>query len=71
MHINTFDLVLAGFGDVRSTDALPYLVLAYSVFFVVIFAYVISLSRRQARVRDDLTLLRQAVDEQLNANEQR
>ncbi len=64
MHIDTYGLLLAGFGNVKSTDALPYLVLAYTVFFVVIFAYVISLSRRQSRVQDDLALLRRAVDEE-------
>jgi len=64
VHIDTYGLLLAGFGNVKSTDALPYLVLAYTVFFVVIFAYVISLSRRQSRVQDDLALLRRAVDEE-------
>jgi len=63
MRVDTLALILAGFGNVKSTDALPYLVLAYSVFFVVIFAYVISLSRRQSRVQDDLALLRKAIDE--------
>jgi CcmD family protein len=64
MRVDTLALILAGFGNVKSTDALPYLVLAYSVFFVVIFAYVISLSRRQSRVQDDLALLRKAIDEE-------
>jgi len=73
MHIDTyiFGLIMAGFGNVRPTDALQYLALAYTIFFVAIFAYVISLSRRQARVRDDLAVLRQAVDVQLAANERK
>jgi len=64
MRVDNLALILAGFGNVKSTDALPYLVLAYSVFFVVIFAYVISLSRRQSRVQDDLALLRKAINEE-------
>lgn len=49
---------------IQSADFLPYLTAAYAVFFVVIFAYVLSLSRRQARVQDDLALLRRALDEE-------
>ena len=73
MHIDTYTLglIMAGFGNVRSTDALQYLALAYTVFFVAIFAYVISLSRRQARVRDDLAVLRRAVDEEKARTEAR
>ena len=48
----------------QANGALPYLVAAYALFFLVIFAYVMSLSRRQARVQDDLALLRQAIDEE-------
>jgi len=62
---------MAGFGNVRPTDALQYLALAYTIFFVAIFAYVISLSRRQARVRDDLAVLRCAVDEEKARTEAR
>lgn len=47
-------------------EVLPYLALAYALFFVVIFAYVMTLSRRQADVQDDLALLQQAVDEEKN-----
>jgi CcmD family protein len=73
MHIDTytFGLIMAGFGNVRSTDALQYLALAYTVFFVAIFAYVISLSRRQTRVRDDLAVLRRVVDEEKARTEPR
>jgi len=73
MHIDTytFGLIMAGFGNVRSTDALQYLALAYIIFFVAIFAYVISLSRRQARVCDDLAVLRRAVDDQLTTHERK
>jgi len=73
MHIDTytFGLIMAGFGNVRPTDALQYLALAYTIFFVAIFAYVISLSRRQARVRDDLAVLRRAVDEERARTEAR
>lgn len=49
---------------VHTNDVLLYLALAYTIFFVVIFAYTISLSRRQARVQSDLTLLRHALDEE-------
>lgn len=49
---------------VHTSEFLPYLALAYALFFLVIFAYVISLSRRQARVQDDITLLRRALDEE-------
>lgn len=48
----------------HTNDVLLYLTLAYTVFFVVIFAYTVSLSRRQSRVRDDLNLLRRALDEE-------
>ena len=48
----------------QANDALPYLAASYALFFLVIFAYVMSLSRRQARVQDDLALLRQAIDEE-------
>lgn len=48
----------------HTNDVLLYLALAYTIFFVVIFAYTISLSRRQARVQSDLTLLRHALDEE-------
>ena len=48
-------------------NALPFLALAYALFLLVIFAYVLSLSRRQARVQDDLALLRQAIDEERRA----
>lgn len=48
----------------HTNDVLLYLALAYTIFFVVIFAYTISLSRRQARVQSDLTLLRRALDEE-------
>ena len=47
-----------------TSQALPYLALAYAVFFVVIFGYVMSLSRRQSRIQDDLAVLRRALDEQ-------
>jgi len=57
-------LIMDTFGNVHSTNAMQYLVIAYTVFFVAIFAYVISLSRRQARVRDDLALVRRAIDEE-------
>lgn len=50
---------------IQGGDALPYLAIAYALFFLVIFAYVISLTRRQARAQEELTLLRQAVDEEL------
>ena len=46
------------------SGSLVYLAAAYALFFVVIFAYVMSLSRRQARVQDDLALLRRAIDEE-------
>jgi len=47
-----------------SSGSLVYLAVAYALFFVLIFAYVLSLSRRQERVQDDLVLLRQAVEEE-------
>ncbi len=49
-----------------AANALPYLAVAYALFFVVIFAYVISLSRRQSSVQADLALLRQAIEEEKN-----
>lgn len=49
---------------VHAGDVLPYLAVAYALFFLVIFAYVVSLSRRQADVQADLALLRQAVEEE-------
>lgn len=52
----------------HASDALPYLAIAYAVFFVAIFAYVISLSRRQSSVQADLRLLRQAIEEEKNRN---
>jgi CcmD family protein len=48
----------------QANGALPYLAAAYALFFLAIFAYVMSISRRQARVQDDLALLRQAIDEE-------
>lgn len=48
----------------HTNDVLLYLSLAYTLFFVVIFAYTVSLSRRQVRVQQDLTLLRSALDEE-------
>ena len=53
---------------VQTSDFLPYLALAYALFFLVIFAYVISLSRRQASVSADLALLRRALDEEKRGN---
>ncbi len=53
-----------GHTHVNSTDALPYLAAAYALFFVVIFAYAVSLSRRQARVQSDIALLRRVLDEE-------
>lgn len=52
----------------QTGEVLPYLALAYALFFIVIFTYVISMSRRQRRVQDDLTIIRRALeDEQANA----
>lgn len=39
-----------------------YLALAYAVFFVVLFVYILSLSRRQHRVEKDLVIVRQALE---------
>ncbi len=49
---------------VDNNAALPYLAVAYALFFVVIFAYTISLSRRQSRVQQDVALLRRAIEEE-------
>ena len=59
-------ILASGFGPVhvRPGDALPYLALAYSVFFVVVFVYIIALSRRQARVQRDLAVLQQVIDDE-------
>jgi CcmD family protein len=59
-------ILASGFGPVhvRPGDALPYLALAYSVFFVAVFAYIIALSRRQARVQRDLAVLQQVIDDE-------
>ncbi len=51
-------------GHILDSNALPYLFVAYALFFLVIFAYTVSLSRRQSRVQGELGLLRQAVDEE-------
>ncbi len=47
-----------------ASGALPYLVIAYGLFFLVIFAYVLFLSRRQSRLHGDIALLRRALDEE-------
>ena len=59
-------ILASGFGPVhvQPGDALPYLALAYSVFFVVVFAYIIALSRRQTRVQRDLAVLQQVIDDE-------
>ncbi len=49
---------------VDNSAALPYLAVAYALFFIVIFAYTISLSRRQSRVQQDVALLRRAIEEE-------
>lgn len=51
--------------QIQGGNSLPYLAIAYALFFLVIFAYVISLTRRQARAQEEITLLRRAVDEEL------
>jgi CcmD family protein len=48
----------------QTQQFLPYLTVAYCLFFAVIFAYVLSLSRRQSRLDNDMALLRRALDEE-------
>lgn len=47
-----------------ASGALPYLVVAYGLFFLVIFAYVLLISRRQSQLHGDIVLLRRALDEE-------
>ena len=65
MSVLPLSVILGDFGNVHlDGNAMAYLAVAYALFFVAIFAYVISLSRRQARAQADLALLRRAVDEE-------
>ena len=50
--------------NIHVTNPLPYLFVGYTIFWLVVFAYVISLSMRQRRADAELKLIQEALAEE-------